>query len=392
MAAARIEAGALSADGGLEGLAAELGIGTRQLRRVTKQYLGVSPVEIAQTHRLLMAKQLLTETRLPMIDVALVSGFSSVRRFNALFRDHYRLTPRGLRRNENGRVDGEPLRLSLAYRPPLAWRELLAFLAPAIPGVELVDGAAYLRTVALGEQTGWVRVEPRRNRATLVVEVSSSLLRRLPEVMAGLRNLFDLTARPDIIAATLVKDVRLRSAVRRRPGLRVPGAFDGFELAVRAILGQQMSVRTATTLAGRLAAKFGTSIETPFHELHRLTPSAAALADASAAQIARIGMPARRAQTLCDLARAVERRQVSLVPGAAPLDCIERLLTIAGIGDWTAQYVAMRALRWPDAFPAGDLALKRWLGGSEKRARDAAEAWRPWRAYGAMHSWMMQAK
>jgi len=389
-AAARIEAGAL-ATGSLDTLAGELGISSRQLRRVTREFLGATPVELAQTHRLLLAKQLLTETRLPVIDVALASGFSSLRRFNALFRDSYGLAPRGLRRKLGREVAGEPLTLTLAYRPPLAWRELLGFLAArAIPGVELVSGDAYLRTVAIGKHQGWVKVEPRRDRPTLAVELSRSLLPCLAEVMARLRNLFDLNARPDVIASCLARDAHLRAAVRRLPGLRVPGGFDGFEVAVRAILGQQTSVRAATTFAGRLARSFGTAIETPLPSLCRLTPSARALAAATPAELAAIGITARRAETLAELARAIDARRLTLAPGVPPEETVAALCAIPGIGDWTAQYIAMRALRWPDAFPAADLLLKRRLGdGSERKARLAAERWRPWRAYGALYVWTM---
>jgi AraC family transcriptional regulator of adaptative response / DNA-3-methyladenine glycosylase II len=251
--AARIEAGGLDDGGGLEALAAEFGRSSRQLRRAVRQELGVSPVDLAQTHRLLLAKQLLTETRLPVIQVALASGFASVRRFNALFRSHYRLTPSRLRRATGSGAGEESIRLRLAYRPPLAWSELLGFLADrALPGVECVTGSSYLRTAALGKHRGWLRVEPEDGRDALGVELSMSLVPVLPPLLARLRNLFDLTARPDVIVSHLGGDARIGPAVRRCPGLRVPGAFHGFELAVRAVIGQQVSVRAATTVAGRL--------------------------------------------------------------------------------------------------------------------------------------------
>ncbi|HEY4309801.1 MAG TPA: AlkA N-terminal domain-containing protein [Pirellulales bacterium] len=390
-AAARIQAGALTG-GSLELLADELGVSSRQLRRVTKQFLGASPVELAQTQRLLLAKQLLTETRLPVIDVALASGFSSVRRFNALVRSSYGMTPRNMRRKNGNDVTGEPLTLTLAYRPPLAWREMLDFLAlRAIPGVEQVIDDSYLRTVSIGRDRGWVRVRPRHDRATLIVDVAPSLLRSLPEIIVRLRGLFDLNARPDVIAALLAKDARLRAAVRRHPGLRVPGGFDEFEVAVRAVVGQQNSVRAATTISGRLAATFGDSIETPFTGVNRLTPTAETLVSAAPARLAGLGLTSRRAQSIVALAKVVADRRLTLAAGVPPEETIVALAEVAGIGDWTAQYIAMRALRWPDAFPAGDLILKRFLGdGSERRARLAAEAWRPWRAYGAMYAWMMR--
>ncbi|HVU89533.1 MAG TPA: AlkA N-terminal domain-containing protein [Pirellulales bacterium] len=389
-AAARIQAGALTG-GSLDSLAEELGISARQLRRVTQQHLGASPVELAQTHRLLLAKQLLTETRLPVIDVALASGFSSVRRFNALVRSAYKMTPLNMRRKNGAEVTGQPLTITLAYRPPLAWPELLAYLAGrAMPGVELVEGDAYMRTIAMGRERGWIKVRPRHERNQLIVEVAPSLLRFLPEVIVRLRNLFDLNARPDIIAAALARDSGMRSAVREHPGLRVPGGFSEFEVAVRAIIGQQNSVRAATTISGRLAGEFGESIVTPHSSLNRLTPSAETLASATPKRLGNLGLTSRRAESIVALAKAVADRKIALAPGAPPEETVGALVDVSGIGDWTAQYVAMRALRWPDAFPAGDLVLRRFLGqGNVRRARERAEIWRPWRAYGAMHVWQM---
>ena len=254
----------LNNGGNLERLADDLGLSTRQLRRVVRQEFGVSPVELAQTQRLLLAKQLLTESNLPIIEVAFASGFESVRRFNALFRSHYRLTPSRMRRASPASRAGDCVRLTLAYRPPLAWTVLLRFLARrATAGVESVGDQAYFRTVAVGGHQGWLKVRPIPGRNTLSVELATSLTPALPEVLARLKNLFDLSARPDVIAAHLSVDSRLARVVDHCPGLRVPGAFDGFELAIRAILGQRISVRAATTLAGRVADRFGEPIETP---------------------------------------------------------------------------------------------------------------------------------
>jgi AraC family transcriptional regulator, regulatory protein of adaptative response / DNA-3-methyladenine glycosylase II len=387
--AARIEAGALNEGGDLEALAAEFGRSSRQLRRAVRNELGVSPVELAQTHRLLLAKQLLTETRLPVIQVALASGFASVRRFNALFRSHYRLTPSRLRRT-NGPISGEEsVRLRLSYRPPLAWPEMLHFLADrALPGVESVTGRCYLRTVGLGKHLGWLRVEPVQGRDALAVELSLSLVPVLPALLARLRNLFDLNGRPDVIVSHLGDDARIGPAVRRCPGLRVPGAFHGFELAVRAVLGQQVSVRAATTVAGRLAAKFGQPIETPFPGLNRLSPAPERLARANLGELTALGLPGKRAETVRALAHAVAAGQLPLDPGPAPGDTVERLLQLPGVGEWTAQYIVMRAARWPDAFPHGDLGLRKGLGEmSAGQVLRAADAWRPWRAYAAMYVW-----
>ncbi len=388
-AAARIEAGALNDGGRLGALADELGLSPRQLRRAVRQELGVSPIELAQTHRLLLAKQLLTETHLPIIEVAFASGFASVRRFNALFRSHYRLTPSQVRRANGAGTAKESVRLRLAYRPPLAWREMLSFLsARALAGVESITDSCYLRTVALGKRRGWLRVEPVEGRNVLAVELSPSLVPVLAPLLARLRNLFDLSARPDVIVSHLGSDPRIGPAVRHCPGLRVPGAFHGFELALRAVLGQQVSVRAATTLAGRLVAVLGEPMATPFPALTHLSPSAERLAAADVGELAALGIPRRRAETLQALAIAATTGQLPLEPGPAPEATIGRLLRLPGIGEWTAHYIAMRAARWPDAFPHDDLGLRRSAGeATARRLRRLAEAWRPWRAYAAMHLW-----
>jgi len=392
-AAARIEAGALhgaqEGGGGLEELAASLGVSSRQLRRAVRNELGVSPVELAQTNRLLLAKRLIAETQLPMVQVALAAGFHSVRRFNSLFRSHYRLTPSALRRARSPEIARDCLRLVLAYRPPLAWEAMLRFLAArAIAGVECVSGGAYLRTVGVGEHRGWLKIALVADRNLLAVELSTTLAPALPPVLARLRNLFDLDARPDVVAGHLALDPLLRPSVKRQPGLRVPGAFDGFELGLRAIVGQQVSVRGASTLAGRIAERFGEAIETPLPCLNRLTPTAESIAAARSATLAGFGLPAARAESLRNLARVVARGELDLEPGVDPTAIVERLVELPGIGPWTAEYIAMRALRWPDAWPAGDLGLLKAARLKSAHALEqAAEPWRPWRAYGAMHLW-----
>jgi AraC family transcriptional regulator of adaptative response / DNA-3-methyladenine glycosylase II len=388
LAAERIRAGVMNDDGSLETLAAELGVGVRHLRRVLRQELGVSPVELAQTHRLLLAKQLLTETALPITKIAFASGFASVRRFNALFRARYRLAPRDLRKARRAAIDGS-LRLTLAYRPPLAWETMLHFLAGrAVAGVEAVVGGSYLRTVELDGLCGWVKVEPAVGRHALSVELPMTLAGALPRLLARLRNLFDLDARPDVIARHLGRDSLLSAGLRTHPGLRVPGAFNGFELALRAVLGQQVSVRAATTLARRFADAFGEPIETPFPELARLSPSPARVAEARLDELIRLGLVATRAECVRALARAVCDQVVSLEAGPDPEASLERLMTIPGVGSWTAHYIAMRGLRWPDAFPHSDLGLRKALGGQSPHAvLERAERWRPWRAYAAMHLW-----
>jgi AraC family transcriptional regulator of adaptative response / DNA-3-methyladenine glycosylase II len=388
-AAARIEAGALNDDGSLESLARELGLSSRQLSRAVRQELGVAPIELAQTRRLLLAKQLLTETRLPLIQVAAASGFASVRRFNALFRTHYGLSPSGLRRSAGASGSPGSLMLTLQYRPPLAWEAMLRFLGGrCTAGVECVLDEAYLRTIRLGAHRGWIRAVPVPGRNALAVELATTLTPVLPLLLSRIRGLFDLDARPDVIAAQLALDAPMSRRIERLPGVRVPGCIDGFELAVRAILGQRISVAAATTLAGRLAQAFGEDVGTPYPTLGLISPGPEALARAKVASLSSLGIAPQRARAIVELARAVAEGGLELSHGADPDATMARLRQLPGIGDWTAQYVAMRALRWPDAFPTGDLGLLRALGlrsAGELAAR--AEAWRPWRSYAAMVLW-----
>ncbi len=329
--------------------------------------------------------------------MAFAAGFSSVSRFNTLFRSRYGLNPTALRRAGGAGGERGAMALRLEYRPPLDWRRMLAFLsARATPGVERVRGDAYARTLRIDGAAGWFAVRPApRGVAALDLRVSDSLAPALMPLLAAVRRLLDLDAEPAAIAAALSRDERLAPSVRARPGLRVPGAVDGFELAVRAVLGQQVSVRAATTLAGRLAASFGepasfgppASFGAPDGDgapLDRLPVSAARLADATVDEIAAVGLPCARARTLHALARGVAGGALDLRPGADAAATVAALLEVPGIGPWTAQYIAMRALHWPDAFPATDLGIRRALGDDAARA---AEAWRPWRAYAAMHVW-----
>jgi AraC family transcriptional regulator of adaptative response / DNA-3-methyladenine glycosylase II len=398
-ATSRIADGALNA-GDVESLARELGVGSRHLRRVLEREVGVTPVELAQTQRLLLAKRLLTDSDLPVTEVAHASGFQSLRRFNALFRSRYRLNPSGLRR-ARGEGSGRPtarirpderetdavIVLTLAYRPPFAWQPLLRFLAArATPGVETVDADRYARTIAIGAHRGWVTATHTPSANALTVEASASLAPVLMPVLARLRQLFDLDASSLDIDGHLSRE-GLAPLVRRTRGLRVPGAIDGFELAVRAILGQQVTVRGATTLAGRFAVAFGDELpdEAP---LPRLSPNPERVVEATVEEIAAIGLPRARALSIHALARAVVGGELRLVPGGNVHETMRRLASLPGIGPWTAQYIAMRALRWPDAFPSSDLALRRAAGVSTPaKLGRAAERWSPWRAYAAMHLW-----
>lgn len=387
-AVARIEAGALN-DGGVDDLASGLGLSARQLRRLVEREYGVSPVELAQTRRLLLAKHLLTDSSLPILDVAYASGFASLRRFNTLFRDRYGLTPSTFRRRAGAPDPAHAIRLELGYRPPLEWNALLDFLAArATPGVESVVGGRYRRTVAIGKHRGWIEVAPSERANSLRVLVAPSLARALPPLLARVRALFDLDAQPTIIEDHLGADAVLGPVVARQRGLRVPGAFAGFEVALRAILGQQVSVAAATTIAGRIAARFGEPIETPFPELTTLAPTAERLASLPEGEMEGIGLTGARVACVRTLARAAADGSLVLDAGADPDETVERLEQLRGVGPWTAHYITMRALGWPDAFPHADLVLRKALGDvSPKVALERSQSWRPWRAYAAMHLW-----
>lgn len=390
LAVSRIDAGALN-EGSVEALAAELGISSRQLHRVVEGEYGVSPLALAQTRRLLLAKQLLTDTQLRVIDVAFASGFTSVRQFNRQFQQQYRLNPQALRRRTGGKRD-ELVLLKLGYRPPLAWLPLVQFLAGrAGVGTEKVSQNSYLRTVRLGQHSGFVRAEP-LGPNLLGVEVSPSLLPVLPELRARLRRLFDLEANPGIIDGFLGKRPELRARVRRTAGLRVPGTLSGFELALRAVLGQQISVKAATTVYGRFVDVFGGKLETPDPEVARVAPDAADVANASLQQLIDRGLNRRRAESIQALSRAVADGTLRLDPPVDAAHAREALQELPGIGPWTAEYVAMRALGDPDAFPHSDLGLMQALELDRPAALlTRAEAWRPWRAYAALHLWQNHA-
>ncbi|MBA3889253.1 MAG: DNA-3-methyladenine glycosylase 2 [Gemmatimonadaceae bacterium] len=377
---------------GLERLATRFGWSSRQIRRIVTRELGVSPMELVLTRRLLLAKQLLTETALPVTEIAFASGFASVRRFNDAFATRYGMPPSRLRRA--GTMNAPPgtqdrFSLLLSYRAPYEWAGILRFLgARAMQGVEHVEHDAYHRTVQLGEHRGWIRVTRDEGRPALRVELPHALAPVLPALLGRLRHLFDLTARPDVINATLGADPLLAPSVGRNPGLRVPGAFDGFELAVRAILGQQVSVKAATTFGGRFAAAFGDPADTPFATLVRTAPSPARIATLTPEQVASIGIVAARARTIVAVAEEVASGRLVLDAGVDVEPTVARLVRLPGIGPWTAQYIAMRALRAPDAFPREDLVLRRQLGDcTPVQAARRSEAWSPWRSYATLHLW-----
>jgi AraC family transcriptional regulator of adaptative response / DNA-3-methyladenine glycosylase II len=380
----------------LEEIAAQFDISSRHLRRIVQQELGVAPIELLQTRRLLLAKQLLTETRLPVIDVAFASGFSSLRRFNDAFSSQYRMPPTRLRKvaaEQEATINStDTSTLQLSYRPPYDWQGMLEFLSVrTMKDVEFVTRESYARTVRLGKHKGWIRITHAPEKRALMVEFTHSLAPVLPALLGRLRHLFDLTARPDLIAAHLMQDKLLKKGVIKNPGLRVPGAFDGFEMAIRAIIGQQITVKAATTIAGRVAEAFGEKIQTPFPELTRLSPLAKQVAKATVDDVASLGIVSARAKCIIALAQAFHSSSLTLDAGADPETAIQKLVAMPGIGPWTAQYIAMRALRWPDAFPKEDIAVRNNLGGvSAKEAEAMSQAWRPWRSYAVIHIWRNQ--
>ncbi len=375
-------------------LANRLHVGTRQLRRLFGQHLGASPVAVAQNRRVLFAKKLITETGLPMTEIAFSAGFSSIRRFNDVMQKVYGRSPTALRK-ENRHKKGQQscqqrqLQLKLAYRPPYDWQSILQFLAArAMPGVEWVDGDQYRRTVHVGEEIGTVQVTHEPHKHNLCLTLSPNLSGSLIQIVDRVRTLFDLRADPMVISEHLAQDEPLARLVQRRPGLRVPGAWDGFEVAVRAILGQQVSVKGATTLSGRLVAACGQPLETADSHLTHLFPTPAQL---SQADLSGLGLTGQRIIAIRALAQAVQERALLLTTAVSLDDLISQLIQLSGIGDWTAHYVAMRVFGEPDAFPAGDLVLRKVVGGgtavTAKELRQMAAAWRPWRAYAAMYLW-----
>ena len=389
---------ALIADGAwgdaddVEELAARVGVGARHLRRLFDRHVGAPPIAVAQAQRVLLAKRLLADTVLPMSDVAAAAGFGSLRRFNTVLRRAFGRAPSSMRRR-GGPAAGaaRAVELRLPHTTPYAWPELLAFLAArAIPGVEQVGDGVYRRTLTLGVARAVVAVRAAPAGHSLVAELRLSSVAALPAAVGALRRLFDLDADVAAIDAHLARDPLLAPLVRRRPGLRVPGAADPFELAVRAILGQQVSVAAARTLAGRIAEAHGARIpEAAEGEPALAFPGPAVLAGAD---LSRVGLPRARVEAIRALARAVAADPTLLDPGRDLATSAARLAELPGVGAWTAQYVAMRALREPDAFPASDLGLLRAVSRAGPSPRPAAlaeraEAWRPWRAYAAMHLW-----
>jgi AraC family transcriptional regulator, regulatory protein of adaptative response / DNA-3-methyladenine glycosylase II len=377
-------------------VAERLGVSERHMRRVFETHWGVSPLQYLQTRRLLTAKQLLTDTRLPVAQVALLSGFDSVRRFNTVFAAQYRLQPRALRKAAGAPTAHNSLQLKAAFRPPLDSTALLQFFASrSLAGIEQVDVAqrTLSRTLAVDwagtQHTGWVQLHMDEAHCEVRMQISESLSQALPLVMARIRALFDLDADPNAIHAVL------HTRFPNSAGLRVPGTLDGFELAVRAVLGQQITVQAARTLGVRLVQRFGVAFETPVAGLTHLFPTPQSLRHATDDDLGQLGIVRQRQRAIRALAAAVADGLLHLNPGADVARTLEVLKSLPGVGPWTAQYIAMRALRWPDAFPAGDVALQKALGVRDaerpaqaaRAAELASHAWQPWRSYATVRAW-----
>ncbi|QWV92358.1 helix-turn-helix domain-containing protein [Geomonas oryzisoli] len=381
----------------LDQIADHLGCTGRHMRRVFSAAYHVTPVQYLQTCRLLLAKNLLTDTDLSVIDVAMAAGFGSLRRFNDLFKSQYRLAPTALRRqSSSAKSRDNAIVLALGYRPPYQWRQMLDFLAQrAIPGVETIIDGAYLRTVHLvgSEQQhvyGWVRVGHRPENNVLTVTVDSSLLPVLTQLLARIRHLFDLFCDPHAVYEVLGAMNAIRPDLCTL-GTRLPGCFDPFEMAVRAVLGQQITVKAARTLAARLVATHGAPVATGIAGLTHAFPSpqhVITLDGPIDGHLGPLGITGARARTILELARAMAREEIDFTFGAEPEREMKKLLAIAGIGPWTAQYIAMRGMGWPDAFPETDFGVKKALAPrSAKEISALAETWRPWRSYATVNLW-----
>jgi AraC family transcriptional regulator of adaptative response / DNA-3-methyladenine glycosylase II len=395
--AARLLEEGCGSEQSIEELARRLGCTDRHLRRAFAAEYGVTPVQYLQTCRLLLAKNLLTDTDLSIIEVAMAAGFGSLRRFNDLFKKQYRLAPTALRRQAaSGKAQENNVTLTLGYRPPYQWQTILDFLAlRAIPGVETVRDGDYLRTVHLvtGSQRhlyGWVRVGHQPQENALTVTVDSALLPALPQVLTRVRRLFDLYCDPDAVSESLASMNTVRPGLYV-PGARLPGCFDAFEMMVRAVLGQQITVKGARTLAARLVETYGIPVQTGIEGLTHAFPSPEdilALDGPIGNHLGPLGITGTRANTILELARALIQGSIDFNFCTQPEAEVRKLLTVPGIGPWTAQYIAMRAMGWTDAFPHTDYGVKKALAPrTPKEILELAEAWRPWRSYATINLW-----
>lgn len=388
-----IEEGALN-EAGVDALAQRLGVGSRHLRRLFIEHLGATPIAIAQTQRVHFARKLIDETELSMAEVAHAAGFASIRRFNTVVKKTFQATPSELRRKAapwRNNTSAQALTLKLPYRTPFAWDAMLEFLkARAIPGVEAVSNGCYRRTISIDKVVGSIQVRPAAGRKELLLEADLPDTTKLMKVAERVRSLFDLTADPQEVASLLGRSETFDRTLHQWPGLRVPGGWDGFELAVRAILGQQVTVQGATTVAGRIVQRLGNPASPlPDTGLTYYFPSAEVLTKAN---LSGIGLTTAKITSIRRLAQLVATGELRLDEAADSTRTRQLLISIPGIGPWTVEYIAMRALRDPDAFPASDLGLRKGASTDNepitgKQLERLAQSWRPWRSYAAMYLW-----
>lgn len=373
-----------------EKIAERLGISERHLRRILQTVYGVSPREIAKTQKLLTAKRLLTDTSLSLTEIAFASGFKSVRSFNHQFKTHYAMAPSKLRLNSSTQKT-DLITLKLSYRPPLAWEQMLAFLKNrAISGVEEIQEDEYRRTIEVSELTGWIRVH--KDHEHLVLTIPYELLPATNSIVLRVNRLFDLEANPNLIANQLSNGPILKSALEKHAGLRVPGAFSEFEICVRAIVGQLVSVKSASTIMTRFVYHYGKDIKTPHKSLNKIMPTPALVSSLKVEDLVKIGLTRIKANAIIALANSMKNRELDFNSSLTPEELSKKLLAIRGIGPWTASYIGMRVMRNPDAFPSSDLVLRKVLGIKNiKEIEELSKDWQPWRAYAAMYLWSMNS-
>ena len=379
-------------------LADRLGISDRHLRRILKTEYGASPQALARTHRLLTAKKLLADSNFSLTEIAFASGFGSVRSFNHSFKHHYGLSPSDLKRDQSSAPKAQLklrqcIRLTLAFRPPFDFEEQLAFLSRrSIKGVEEVCKGTYRRSVMVKGYRGWMQVSlDKEKESRLLLEFPEGLIPVLSTLVTKVSELFDLDAQPDLIASTLSTDPELARLIEERPGLRVAGGFDLFEICVRAVTGQLVSVETAIRILERLVQSSGDTIETPFETLTRTFPTPDKVATMTVAQLKECGLTATRANTIHEIASMMAGDRDGYAKAFIQEDqedFLEALIKIKGVGPWTSSYIAMRAFKDPNAFPVDDLVIKKSMPDkSRKEILARANSWQPWRAYAAVHLW-----
>lgn len=383
---------ALDRDWNLEDLAQSLKVSSRHLRRCFVEDLGVTPTQFLRSVRLLRAKQLLSDTHLSITQVAYASGFKSIRTFNETIKRHYHLKPSAIRKQQKSKAFSENIiQLKCGFRPPYDWDALLSyFKGRSNNGAELVKDGVYYRTVALKKYEGWLSVALNKKDQHLDISISYSLHQIVNEVLAKIQRQFDVHANPMLINEVLEKSPLLQKSISENPGLRSPGSFDAFEMLTRVILGQLISVKAATTLMQRFVETYGQPIKTPIPELQKIAPTAERIATVDRDELAKIGIQRKKAQTIIDCAQLLLSGELDFSLGADQEQLKKTLMNISGIGPWTVEYMLMRGLSWPDAFPSTDLGVQKALGTKNKKEiEQMGAAWSPFRAYATQHLWKM---